>query len=228
MPTYEAKVMSYKLTNVRSESRILARKARAVHNAKWQPKMETFLKEQGFEFQTYWIVNSILVKSATPALIAKLQTMTEVVELELNKITAHIIDPMVHEVVAKTSGTPKRADWNVNIINAPNAWVHTQGEGVTVSNIDTGTLHTHVALVGSYRGTLTNGSYDHHYNWFDPRGQQAPFDNNGHGTHTMGTLAGSEASGVGVAPGSKWIAAKGCATSSCATADLIASAEWVI
>jgi len=142
MPTYEAKVMSYKLTNVRSESRILARKARAVHNAKWQPKMETFLKEQGFEFQTYWIVNSILVKSATPALIAKLQTMTEVVELELNKITAHIIDPMVHEVVAKTSGTPKRADWNVNIINAPNAWVHTQGEGVTVSNIDTGTLHT--------------------------------------------------------------------------------------
>jgi len=150
-----------------------------------------------------------------------------VIELELNKITAHIIDPMVHEVhpYAKPQ---KRADWNVNIINAPNAWTITKGEGITVSNIDTGTLHTHVALVGSYRGTNGNGTYSHDYNWFDPRGQATPFDNNGHGTHTMGTLAGSEASGVGVAPGSKWIAAKGCASSSCATADLLASAEWVI
>jgi subtilisin family serine protease len=229
MPMYEPKIMSYKLTKVRSESRVLARKARAVHNAAFQPKMEAFLREQGFDFKTFWIVNSILVKSATPALIAKLQTFPEVVELELDKVTAYIVDPMVHEVEANSVRTQDlRAEWNVNIINAPQAWGVTRGEGITVSNIDTGILHTHVALTGSYRGTLTNGSYDHHYNWFDPRGQQTPFDNNGHGTHTMGTLAGSEASGVGVAPNSKFIAAKGCASSSCATADLLASAEWVI
>jgi len=226
MPMYQIKVMSYKLTKVRAESRVLARKARAAHNALYQPKMESFLKSQGFDFKSFWIVNSILVKSATPALIAKLQTLPEVIELELDKITAYIVDPMVHEIQPKTMRTQElRAEWNVNIVNAPEAWFLTKGEGVTVSNIDTGIRHTHVALVDSYRGTQ-EGTHD--YNWFDPRGQQTPFDNNGHGTHTMGTLAGSEASGVGIAPGSKFIAAKGCASSSCATADLLASAEWVI
>jgi len=44
----------------------------------------------------------------------------------------------------------------------------------------------------------------------------------------MGTLAGSEASGIGVAPGAKWIAAKGCASSSCANTDLIASMQWTL
>ncbi len=36
--------------------------------------------------------------------------------------------------------------------------------------------------------------------------RQYPYDGYGHGTHTMGTLAG--AGGIGVAPGAKWIAAR--------------------
>ena len=43
----------------------------------------------------------------------------------------------------------------------------------------------------------------------------APCDNNGHGTHTMGTMVGDDGDGanqIGVAPGAKWIAAKGCET----------------
>jgi subtilisin family serine protease len=229
LPNYEIKTRSYELAANRAQARILARKVRGEHNAKFQPKIESFLKEQGFEYRTFWIVNSILVKSVSFDLIKKLQNFPEIVELELDKITAHIIDPMVHEIHDNYIRTDDiRADWNVNIINAPNAWTITKGEGVTVSNIDTGVLHTHVALVANYRGNNGNGTHSHDYNWYDPRGQQTPFDNNGHGTHTMGTLAGSEASGVGVAPNSKWIAAKGCASSSCATADLLASAEWVI
>ena len=55
-----------------------------------------------------------------------------------------------------------------------------------------------------------------------------PFDNNGHGTHTMGTIAGSEDFGIGVAPGVKWIAAKGCRDGSCLDYGLTRSAQWVI
>jgi len=55
-----------------------------------------------------------------------------------------------------------------------------------------------------------------------------PGDQNGHGTHTMGTIVGSETSGVGVAPGAQWIASKGCATILCTEADLTASAQFVL
>jgi len=135
---------------------------------------------------------------------------------------------VINERNSKRTDPTKRAEWNIDIIDATTAWTFNKGEGVTVSNIDTGVLYTHEALFANYRG-YNNGSFTHDYHWFDPRGvQQVPYDNNGHGTHTMGTLAGSEATGIGVAPGSRWITAKGCASSSCFTADLIASAEWVV
>jgi subtilisin family serine protease len=44
----------------------------------------------------------------------------------------------------------------------------------------------------------------------------------------MGSSAGSEASGVGVAPGTSWIAAKGCASSSCSNADLMGSFQYLL
>ena len=55
----------------------------------------------------------------------------------------------------------------------------------------------------------------------------APCDNNGHGTHTMGTMVGDDggANQIGVAPGAKWIAANGCCPSDAA---LIASGEWML
>jgi subtilisin family serine protease len=128
----------------------------------------------------------------------------------------------------------------VSKIAANKAWAKGhKGQGVVVANIDTGVRYTHEALVGSYRGNK-GGSFDHDYSWFDPEQKdKVPTDGNGHGTaifvvnligagtHTMGTIAGSEASGVGVAPSAKWIAAKGCSTSSCSTFSLTKSAEWV-
>ena len=74
----------------------------------------------------------------------------------------------------------------------------------------------HPALVRQYRGNNGDGTFDHNYNWFDPAGvcvpSTAPCDNDGHGTHTMGTMVGDDggANQIGVAPGAKWIAAKGC------------------
>jgi bacillopeptidase F (M6 metalloprotease family) len=51
---------------------------------------------------------------------------------------------------------------------------------------------------------------DHELNFYDSiNGQQAAYDDNGHGTHTMGTMVGSDGENkIGVAPGAQWIAAK--------------------
>jgi subtilisin family serine protease len=155
--------------------------------------------------------------------LAFLKAHPDVVELREEKF-AYVIDPTTP--FAAASSESFEAGWNIELIGAVDAWNVTQGENIVVSNIDTGVRYTHESLIGSYRGADGN----HNYNWFDPAGAYptAPGDGNGHGTHTMGTIAGSEASGVGVAPGSKWIAAKGCRTALCPEGDLTASAEFVI
>ena len=43
------------------------------------------------------------------------------------------------------------------------------------------------------------------YNWFDPwNGKPSPYDDGGHGTHTLGTIVGQN--GIGIAPDATWFA----------------------
>lgn len=126
-------------------------------------------------------------------------------------------------------------EWNLDRINAPKVWndLGVRGDGIVVANIDSGVQFDHPAVAARYRGLKSDGTYDHAYNWFDPTGVctgTAPCDNNGHGTHTMGTMVGDDGAGnqVGVAPGARWIAAKGCGTSSCAQATLLAAGQWIV
>ena len=61
-----------------------------------------------------------------------------------------------------------------------------------------------------------------------------PYDDNGHGTHTMGTTAGGDGPGpfaddIGVAPGASWIAVKAFTAAGSATAaDLHSAYEWLL
>jgi subtilase family serine protease len=64
---------------------------------------------------------------------------------------------------------------------------------------------THPDLYPGYRG-------NHSISWFDPYDEHAvPTDVNGHGTHTTGIAVGGDSTGtsIGVAPGARWIAARG-------------------
>ncbi|XP_037034379.1 bacillopeptidase F-like [Bradysia coprophila] len=108
--------------------------------------------------------------------------------------------------------------WGVVNVQAPAAWARgITGTGVVVGSIDTGARHTHVALSPTYRGN--NAGENHNYNWRAPTGNAAiPSDTNGHGTHCIGTHSGTQ--GIGVAPNSRWIACRGCATASCSRFDL--------
>ena len=108
-------------------------------------------------------------------------------------------------------------EWNVARVHAPDVWaLGYRGEGLVVAGNDTGVQYDHPALVRQYRGCLNPPSctsFDHNYNWWDgPGGYQYPHDYDGHGTHTMGTMVGEDASQtnqIGVAPGARWIACAG-------------------
>ncbi len=200
---------------------------KVAHAASSQQGVRAYLDDLGVAYEVLWINNSLFIPSGDFELAATLADMDGVAYLRAN-----------HEVpldlpVARY-GAPSDVDaveWGVAKINADDVWGmgHT-GEGVVVANIDTGVRWTHEALQSSYRG----GPGDHDYNWYDPTGffPDAPGDNDGHGTHTMGTMVGGDGLGpfsndIGVAPDAMWIAAKGCETNSCSDIALIKSAQFI-
>jgi subtilisin family serine protease len=175
-------------------------------------------------YRSYYIVNAVLVTGNAASLNA----------LEVSEDVAHIAaanDFSLPDPSPSLQADLAEIAWGIEKIGASRVWEDfgITGNGVVVANIDSGVLATHPALVNQYRGTDT-GSHD--YNWFDPSGTYTnePGDNNGHGTHTMGTMVGSDggANQIGVAPGATWIAAKGCVDSGCYGDHLLASAEWIL
>jgi subtilisin family serine protease len=197
-----------------------------------QSGLRTLLQQRNADFTPYWLVNTVRVKGD--------QALREVIAA-LPEVAA-ILPDQLYQIPQPTPGTEQltlnAVEWNIDRVNAPQVWstFGTRGEGIVVANIDSGVQFDHPALVRQYRGALGGGSFDHHYNWFDPANvcgnpSLVPCDNNGHGTHTMGTMVGEEASGVnqiGVAPGARWIAVKGCETIACSTASLLAAGQWVL
>lgn len=188
------------------------------------------LEKTGAVYTPYWVVNTIRV-DGDDALVNELSTLPEVARIAAAQ-TYSLPDP----IPAPEEGAIEAVEWNVDRINAPLVWstFGVTGQGIVVANIDTGVQFDHPALVGKYRGN-TGGVFDHNYNWFDPshvcgNPSAVPCDNNGHGTHTMGTMVGDDGGSnqIGVAPGARFIMAKGCESNSCSDAALLASAQWIL
>lgn len=196
-----------------------------------QARLRSLLGQRGAPFEPYWIVNAIKVRGQRQLLD----------ELALQPEVAEIVPDQSFELPEPIPGTQEpqvdAIEWNVARIGAPQVWstFGVRGEGIVVANIDTGVQFNHPALLAQYRGNLGGGGFDHNYNWFDPsricgNPSLQPCDNDGHGTHTMGTIAGDDggANQIGVAPGARWIAAKGCEFSSCSSSALLASGQWIL
>jgi subtilisin family serine protease len=195
-----------------------------------QAKVVALLKDRGAARRSFWIANTMQV-TGDRNLMTELARRPEVESILPD-------EPLeVPPLLPADPVSVQAIEWGIEAINADDAWneFSARGDGIVIANIDTGVQYDHPALAARYRGNL-GGSYDHNHNWFDParvcsNPSSAPCDNSGHGTHTMGTMLGHDpATGdqIGVAPNATWIAAKGCESTSCSQASLLASGQWIL
>lgn len=219
-----------------------AAKARAAykqlraHADATQRSLTAFLDREKVGHEEYWIANAVKVHGGRDLVerLAKRADVASIVKEQhyaLDDVEA--ADGRITPSRTATAGTAATADaaatpeWGIADINADDVWngYDDRGEGIVIANVDSGVQFDHPDLVAQYRGNNGTGGFTHDYNWYDPTGEcgtgGVPCDNNGHGTHTMGTMVG--ANGIGVAPNAKWIAAKGCESSSCSDESLLAA-----
>jgi subtilisin family serine protease len=202
-----------------------------------QESLRSWLDDRGIAYRSFWIVNMIQA-GLTPAQIRELGSRADVSRLDGNR--------PVHMRLPAPPQTPMRpeavesVEWGVNKINAPQVWaLGITGQGVTVAGQDTGIRWTHNALKPHYRG-WNGGTADHNYNWHDsihdstsnPCGNDSPVpcDDNGHGSHTVGTMVGDDGAGnqVGVAPGAKWIGCRNMDAGDGTPARYNECAQWLL
>jgi len=227
----EANLAAARSMTVKAAKGAEVRRAKLATANASQANVRKLLDSAGADYRTFWMINRIMVTGSSKLLdtLAAYPEVSKISELKSYKIPDN-------EIGTATSSTGVDAvEWGIDRIRAPQVWSQfgTRGEGIVVANIDTGVQFDHPALAAKYRGRDANGGIDHNYNWFDPSNvcpTDAPCDNNGHGTHTMGTMVGDDgaANQIGVAPGARFIMAKGCESSSCSDAALLASGEFML
>jgi subtilisin family serine protease len=227
--THEADTSAARRAKGRTAKARTLYETKLAYAKKSQAPLRDLLDSEGVRYESFWIANTLKVTADT-ALAEKIAARTDVAALEADDPIT-IPDPLP----GKNEPRLDAVEWNIDRINAPKTWseLGVRGEGVVVASIDSGVQFDHPAVKAKYRGLKSDGSYDNAYNWFDPAKVctgTAPCDNNGHGTHTMGTMVGDDGAGnqVGVAPDAKWIAAKGCESSSCSRDSLLRSGQWIV
>ena len=157
------------------------------------------------DLKTFWSFNGFSC-SASDEVIAQLAQRKDV---------AMIIPDEMRQMIPlneKTSPTATRANaWHVDKINAPAVWNYNgtgyTGNGVIIGLIDTGVNYNHIDIANS----MWDGGSEFPHHGYDVFYQDLdPMDDQGHGTHTAGILAGQGTAGTqtGIAPGAKIMAIK--------------------
>jgi hypothetical protein len=170
------------------------------HANKSQAGLRAFFDKTGVKYTPYYLENAMEVRGGT---LIRLYLLTRP---EVDRV---IPSPRLRAVPedspspgAEPAPSQGYIGWNISMIGADKVWneFNVRGEGIVIGQSDSGVDGNHPAIQKQYRGF--NSTND--YNWFDPwDGTTSPNDEGGHGTHTTGTILGSN--GIGVAPGAKWI-----------------------
>jgi len=149
------------------------------------------------DLNPYFIFNGFYVK-ATKDVIEKISEREDV-EYIIEDGTVWLLDLKKEEI------EPDVIEWNILRVRADSCWMAGYtGEGAIIGHLDTGVDVNHPALAGKWVSPY----------WFDAvNGQPNPYDDHGHGTHTMGTILGGDGLGpfdrdIGVAPGAKFVTTK--------------------
>ncbi|MCF8247528.1 MAG: S8 family serine peptidase [Saprospiraceae bacterium] len=188
-----------------------------------QSGITAFLTQKNAPHEGFFIINAIKTEGNL-TLINSLAQRPDVAQI-LGNPSIHNPGPV--EELEESTSSRSAVEWGIDMINADDVWaLGYRGQGVTVAGEDTGYDWTHPAIKNKYRGyDDTTNITDHNYNWHDaihvisplasdslnPCGLdiQAPCDDYGHGTHTMGTMVGSDGDyEIGVAPDANWCACR--------------------
>ncbi|MCU0308056.1 MAG: S8 family serine peptidase [Thermoleophilia bacterium] len=164
----------------------------------------------------FWLVNAVAAE-VTADEVHALAADPAVADVDLDR-PVRVAEAIVDAVPYPDAGD---GDWGLGAIGAPQASAAhgVTGAGVRVGSIDTGVDAAHPDLAGRVVA------------WRDfVNGRPSPYDDNGHGTHTVGTMVGGRAGGapVGVAPGATAVVAKAVAANGVGSGSaLLAAAQWM-
>ncbi len=125
------------------------------------------------------------------------------------------------------SSVPVTTANNLHLLTINNNLLN--GSGETVCVIDTGVDYTHPALGGCTESEFLNGTCAKVIGGTDTGNNDSdPLDSNGHGTHVAGTVASTDSTYLGMAPGAKIVAVKVFTGNSGSTTSskLIAGIDW--
>jgi len=181
-----------------------------------QKEVIAMTKKMGLRYTSFWVTNCVAIYNAPEKFI---ELLAERDDIRLIMTNREFKVPLLPEEKENKLAQDKKeaVEWNVKWIKADKVWAEGyKGKGIVTGNADTGIMYEHEALVEAYRGNKS-GKFKHDYNWFDGLkdmtncgtckcGVEHPCDDQGHGTHCMGTTSGGKkARTIGVAPDSKWI-----------------------
>lgn len=197
------------------------------HADQSQQALIRWCNQHNKSWSSRWIVNAIHV-SLTAQEIDEIILFPEVEKVLPNPQWRLQPTPAEWNVSQVEVRGPTAIPWGIHRIKADSLWdLGIKGKGVTVGGEDTGYDWSHPAIKNQYRGYRTTGDPVHDYNWHDaihtinplnkdemptpesnPCGldSQVPCDDQSHGTHTMGTMAGlAPDEPIGIAPEAEWI-----------------------
>ena len=167
-----------------------------------QRPLKAWLRQRHVPFKSFWILNAVRVTAGSSVLHAL------AARPDVEKILPDV-DFRVPKVTPGQGGaTPGTVEWGLTNINAPQVWTNfnDRGQGIVVSNFDTGVCFTHPPLA-----RLPRQEGQRHLR---PRLQlvsirrtsarPSPRATTSHGTHTIGTMVGVMrpcTEPIGAAPG---------------------------
>ncbi len=155
----------------------------------------------GRSLESNWLANALIFEMS-PQEAREIEARPEV--KQVFKDPRIRLDPIVASQVSTSApGDSEESTWGLKAMGVLQARENhaVDGSGVVVGLLDTGFEETHPALQGkllAWKDVVDN--------------KQGPaYDDNGHGTHCAGTIAGSAGANgmeIGVAPGAKFVAGK--------------------
>ncbi len=181
------------------------RRALEANSEESQRGLISFLKKKGLlgseiRMKSLWLVNAAIIELPASKL-ELIEYHPDVRAIYKNSKLSIIRDFSEKPLKLHPSMDPEFT-YGLNVINVPrlrSTDSKANGDGVLVGILDTGIDAKHPDLEGK-----TVGFRDFVGN------KNAPYDDNGHGTHVAGTIAGGKNSGksIGVAPGAKVLIGK--------------------